>query len=154
MCQKKFNVNQKNFTTYVFVKLFESSSGGRPRFFRLVDDDGDERSFGGELNGAKNGIALSIFSLLSYSLRSQLLTLPPFAPISLCRLWCVFDTDDAAEDDGVGSICGNEVFDSVTLLLLLSLFSVLSFSSSLHETSASPLILSSSAVFSSDAKLF
>lgn len=65
------------FYTHVFVKLFESSNGGRPRFFRLDDDvDDDERSFG-ELNGAKNGIAFSMFSLLSYSLRSLLLTLFP-----------------------------------------------------------------------------
>lgn len=88
MCQKNTKFDKKKFTTHVFVKLFESSSGGRPRFFRLVDDDGDERSFG-ELNGAKKGIALSIFSLLSYSLRSLLLTLPAVcddAPASLCIL--------------------------------------------------------------------
>lgn len=52
-------VNQSQ-TTYALVKWFDSSSGGLPRFF-LLDD---ERSFG-ELRGAKNGIVLSKFSLLS-----------------------------------------------------------------------------------------
>lgn len=63
--------------------------------------------------------------------------------------------DDVVDDDDVGSArSGNEVFDSLTLLLLLSLLSAFSLSSSRHETSANPLILSSSAVFNNDAKLF
>jgi hypothetical protein len=57
-------------------------------------------------------------------------------------------------DEDVCAKSGNEVLESDTLLLLLSLLSLFSFSSSRHETSASPLIRSSSAVFSSEAKLF
>lgn len=133
--------------TYPRAKLLDSSNGGLPLFFLF------ERSFG-ELNGAKNGIALSKFSLLSYSF------------LSLCNddgpiwLWFVDDVDD--DDDNVDdwwwfdgcAMSGNELFVSVTLLLLLSLLSGFSPSSSRHETSARPLIRSSSAVLSSDAKLF